>query len=146
VVRSENWLAIKELSRGVHRPIIDVKNAKNAKITRVIATPSIDLKQHRYFLEYCRLRMRDIGSLALIIFFLCPSISKPLLAVSRKQTYLNFTCKMARVIRFPRHDDETGFVLVSVISTSGAASRSLDLKLVGTEGSAPYAFNCKCAY
>lgn len=57
-----------------------------------------------------------------------------------KGTVHIFNAEMSRVVKFPRQDD-VGFVLVSVVSTSGSP---LDLKLVGTEGFAPYVFNCKC--
>ena len=45
------------------------------------------------------------------------------------------------VLRIPRTDEEQGFILVQVTS---AGSRDLDIKLVATEGFAPYMV--KCAY
>ncbi|KAH7154998.1 hypothetical protein B0J13DRAFT_654517 [Dactylonectria estremocensis] len=45
-----------------------------------------------------------------------------------------------RILRFPRSDDESAFVLVQVTSKG---SRALDLKMVGTEGEAPYIASCK---
>jgi len=47
---------------------------------------------------------------------------------------------MARVLRLPRHDDESSFVLVHV---SSAGPRPLDVKLIGTEGSVPYVASLK---
>lgn len=47
---------------------------------------------------------------------------------------------MSRVLRIPQHGDADKYVLVHV-SSSGKAE--LDLKLVGTEGNAPYFLSCK---
>jgi hypothetical protein len=46
----------------------------------------------------------------------------------------------SQVLRFSRSDEESSFVLVQVVSTG---SRPLDLRLVGTEGEAPYVAICK---
>ncbi|KAH7157050.1 hypothetical protein EDB81DRAFT_411415 [Dactylonectria macrodidyma] len=48
-----------------------------------------------------------------------------------------------RILRFPRSDDESAFVLVQV---TPKGSRALDLKLVGTEGEAPYNASCKSSH
>lgn len=45
-----------------------------------------------------------------------------------------------RVLRFARSDDTSSFVLLQV---TPKGSRPLDLKLVGTEGEAPYVASCK---
>ncbi|KAF4441914.1 hypothetical protein F53441_11874 [Fusarium austroafricanum] len=45
-----------------------------------------------------------------------------------------------RVLRFPRSDDNSAFVLLQV---TPRGSKRLDLKLVGTEGEAPYVASCK---
>lgn len=45
------------------------------------------------------------------------------------------------VLRIPRTDEEQSFVLVEVTS---AGSKDLDLKLVATEGFAPYVVKCAC--
>ncbi|KAF4957364.1 hypothetical protein FSARC_11316 [Fusarium sarcochroum] len=45
-----------------------------------------------------------------------------------------------RVLRFPRSDDKSAFVLLQV---TPKGSKRLDLKLVGTEGEEPYVASCK---
>lgn len=45
-----------------------------------------------------------------------------------------------RILRFARTDDTSAFVLLQV---TPKGSRALDLKLVGTEGEAPYTVSCK---
>ncbi|KAM0427039.1 hypothetical protein ACHAPT_007937 [Fusarium lateritium] len=45
-----------------------------------------------------------------------------------------------RILRFARSDDKSTFVLVQV---TPKGSKPLDLKLVGTEGEAPYVASCK---
>ncbi|KAJ4316424.1 hypothetical protein N0V84_007861 [Fusarium piperis] len=45
-----------------------------------------------------------------------------------------------RILRFARSDDKSAFVLVQV---TPKGSKPLDLKLVGTEGEAPYVASCK---
>lgn len=42
---------------------------------------------------------------------------------------------MAHILRLPRSDEAESFILVHV---SSSGRQQLDLKLVGTEGSAPY--------
>jgi len=44
-----------------------------------------------------------------------------------------------RVVKFPRSDDESTSVLVQVTSSG---RKALDLKLVATEGEAPYVCTC----
>lgn len=45
----------------------------------------------------------------------------------------------SRVIKLPRDDDESAYVLIQVVQKG---SKPLDVKLVGTEGAAPYATTC----
>lgn len=54
-----------------------------------------------------------------------------------QQAYDPFTFKMAEahVLRFARSDEEGGFVLVHAKQTR---SKALDMKLIGTDGLAPY--------
>ncbi|KAF4999755.1 hypothetical protein FDECE_11410 [Fusarium decemcellulare] len=49
----------------------------------------------------------------------------------------------AYVLRFARSDDKSAFVLVQV---TPKGSKRLDLKLVGTEGEAPYVASCKSSH
>lgn len=46
----------------------------------------------------------------------------------------------SQVLRFARTDDDASFVLVQA---TAAGPRPLDLKLIGTEGDAPYVVQCK---
>ncbi|PTB67497.1 hypothetical protein BBK36DRAFT_1116066 [Trichoderma citrinoviride] len=46
----------------------------------------------------------------------------------------------SRVIKLPRDDDESAYVLIQVVQKG---SKPLDVKLVGTEGAAPYATTLK---
>ena len=46
----------------------------------------------------------------------------------------------ARVLKFPRSDDKSSFVL---LQATPKGSKQLDLKLVGTEGEEPYVASCK---
>lgn len=48
-----------------------------------------------------------------------------------------------RILRFARSDDKSAFVLVQV---TPKGSKPLDLKLVGTEGEAPYVASCKSSH
>lgn len=45
------------------------------------------------------------------------------------------------ILQFPRADNDEGFVLIQVTC---AGSKSLDLKLVGTEGEEPYMVKREC--
>ncbi|KAG8669826.1 hypothetical protein FPOAC1_009225 [Fusarium poae] len=49
-------------------------------------------------------------------------------------------CSPMHVLRFPRSDDKTAFVLVQITQKG---SKPLDLKLVGTEGEEPYVASLK---
>ena len=50
---------------------------------------------------------------------------------------------MPTVLRIPRHDDETSFVLLNVDKSKTGSSCPLDLNLIGTENEAVYVLNCK---
>lgn len=49
----------------------------------------------------------------------------------------------SRVIKLPRDDDESTYALIQVIQKG---SKPLDVKLVGTEGEAPYVTSCTNTY
>lgn len=51
----------------------------------------------------------------------------------------NYIMATTRVIKLPRDDDESAHVLIQVASKG---SKPLDVKLVGTEGEAPYVATC----
>lgn len=53
---------------------------------------------------------------------------------------LHTTMTSKRVLKFPVNGNESSFVLVQV---SPKGSKPLDLKLVGTEGEAPYVCSCE---
>jgi hypothetical protein len=42
--------------------------------------------------------------------------------------------------------DDASFVLLNVAPATGGSSRPLDVKLIGTEGAAPYFLECKLNY
>lgn len=47
------------------------------------------------------------------------------------------------LLRIPRQDGQEGFVLVHIAPLAQKAAATLDVKILATEGSAPFAFTCK---
>lgn len=47
------------------------------------------------------------------------------------------------LLRIPRQDNQEGFVLVHIVPLAQKAAAALDVKILATEGSAPFALTCK---
>lgn len=47
------------------------------------------------------------------------------------------------LLRIPRQDGQEGFVLVHIAPLAQKAAATLDVKILATEGSAPFALTCK---
>ena len=47
------------------------------------------------------------------------------------------------LLRIPRQDNQEGFVLVHIAPLAQKAAATLDVKILATEGSAPFALTCK---
>jgi hypothetical protein len=47
------------------------------------------------------------------------------------------------LLRIPRQDEQEGFVLVRVDPLTHKGAATLDVKILATEGSAPFVLNCK---